>query len=266
MKQNRLLLKKAEMISSARKLNMSNPFIIYDYYNLLEKNFQDNPDLDAVRIYNCDESGFPTNQTNGKCVTVKGERAFKLSFGARQESITVLAVVIAAGIALDPLLIFKRKNLMELWFGTNALPNTYYSKSNKRWMDSWRDLPNGWKKICKDVKEQPLLLIYDGYMTHVTIPVIILAVKENVILIKLPPHCTDLLQVLDKTYFSSLKKSWEQLLGERKNIHGVKYSLSQSEFVNLLCSVWKKGLNENNIKKRVSYNILMNTICPTDVC
>ena len=37
MKQNRLLLKKAEMISSTRKLNMANPFIIYDYYNLLEK-------------------------------------------------------------------------------------------------------------------------------------------------------------------------------------------------------------------------------------
>ena len=160
-----------------------------------KKIFQDNPVLDADRIYNHDESGFPTNQTNWKFITVKGERAFKLSFGARRENIT------SNGIALDPLIIFKGKNLMELWFGTNALPNTYYSKSDKRWMDSWRDLPNGWKKICKDVKEQPLLLIYDRHMTHVTIPVIILAVKENVILIKLPPHCTDLLQVLDKTYF-----------------------------------------------------------------
>ena len=38
-KWNQLLLKKAEMISLARKLNTSNTFIIYDYYNLLEKNF-----------------------------------------------------------------------------------------------------------------------------------------------------------------------------------------------------------------------------------
>ena len=77
---NWLSLKKAEMISSARKWNTSNPFIIYDY-NLLEKFFQDNPDLDADRIYNCDESNFPTDQTNEKCITVKGETAFKLSFG-----------------------------------------------------------------------------------------------------------------------------------------------------------------------------------------
>ena len=82
MKRNRLSLKKAE-ISSARKLNTSNPFIIYDYDNLLENFFQDNPDLDADRIYSCDESGFPKDQTNGKFITVKGERAFKLSFGAR---------------------------------------------------------------------------------------------------------------------------------------------------------------------------------------
>ena len=81
MKQNWLLLKKAEMISSARKSNLSNPFIIYDYYNLLEKIFQDNPDLDADRIYNCDESGFPTDQTNGKCITVKSDRGFKCLLG-----------------------------------------------------------------------------------------------------------------------------------------------------------------------------------------
>ena len=93
-------------------------------------------------------------------------------------------------------------------------------------------------------------------MTHVTIPGITLAVKENVILNKLALHCTDLPQVLDKTCFSSLKKSWEQLLGECTNVC-VNYSLSQSEL--------KKRLNENN-KKRASCNTFLNTSCPTDVC
>ena len=45
--------------------------------------------------------------------------------GARQENTTVLAVVNAVGIALDPLIIFKGKNSMESLFGTNALPNIY---------------------------------------------------------------------------------------------------------------------------------------------
>ena len=102
-------------------------------------------------------------------------------------------------------------------------------------------------------------------MNHVTIPVITLAMKENVIMVKLTLHPTDILQVFGKTCFSSLKKSWEQLLGEHTNIHGVNYSLSKPEFVNLLCSIWKKGLNENNKKKgklQYLYEHKLSNRCP----
>ena len=102
-------------------------------------------------------------------------------------------------------------------------------------------------------------------MNHVTIPVITLAMKENVIMVKVTLHSTDILQVFDKTCFSSLKKSWEQLLGEHTNIHGVNYSLSKPEFVNLLCSIWKKGLNENNKKKgklQYLYEHKLSNRCP----
>ena len=37
MERNKLTLKKAEMIRSSRIANTSNPFIIYDFYNTLEK-------------------------------------------------------------------------------------------------------------------------------------------------------------------------------------------------------------------------------------
>ena len=37
MKCNKLSHKKAEMISSARKANTSNPFVIYDFYNLIDE-------------------------------------------------------------------------------------------------------------------------------------------------------------------------------------------------------------------------------------
>ena len=36
-KRNKLTMKKAEMISSARLSNTANPFIIYDFYDQLEK-------------------------------------------------------------------------------------------------------------------------------------------------------------------------------------------------------------------------------------
>ena len=77
------------MISSARKPNTTNPFIIYDFYDQLERIFQQNPEIDAKKIWNCDEAGFPTDQTHGKVISMQGKQEYKLSFGARHENITV---------------------------------------------------------------------------------------------------------------------------------------------------------------------------------
>ncbi|XP_057301212.1 uncharacterized protein LOC130635762 [Hydractinia symbiolongicarpus] len=124
------------MISTARKSNTSNPFIIYDFYDQLEKIFEQYPTLNASRIWNCYESGFPTDPSKGRVVSVNGQRALKLRFGAGRENITALGFCSAAGVVLDPLIIFRGKNMQSSWFGDMALPNTYYGKSENGWMDS----------------------------------------------------------------------------------------------------------------------------------
>ena len=58
----------------------------------------------------------------------------------------------------------------------------------------------GWFNIfIKMVKDMPLLLLFDGHMTHITLPVIEKAMKERVITVKFPPHVTNVLQPLDVT-------------------------------------------------------------------
>ena len=57
------------------------------------------------------------------------KRALKQRPGAGRKNITVLGVCSAAGIALDPLVIFQGKNMQSTWFGDEALPNTFYGKS-----------------------------------------------------------------------------------------------------------------------------------------
>ena len=251
MKRNKLSLKKAEMISTAPKANSSNPFIIYDFFDQVEKVFQEYPELDENKIYNCDESEFPTDQTRGSVVSVKGQPALKLSFGARRENIFVLGICSASGIACNPLIIFKGKNFMTSWFGENALPNTYYGHSENGWMDSvafakWFEI------FAEKVKDRPLLLLFDGHLTHITMPVIMRALEENIAILKFPPHCTDLLRTLDKTCFGPLKQKWETVLGKRMTIFGSKSSLSKGEFVNLLSSIWDEGMTESNIKSGFS--------------
>ena len=77
---------------------------------------------------------------------------------------------------------------------------TYLSKylvefltvSESRWMTTtifhdWFD------KFIKKVKTKPILLVLDGHMTHLSLATVQLAKSENIILVKLPAHCTDVM-------------------------------------------------------------------------
>ena len=158
------------MISTACKSATANPFVIYDFYEQLEEIVK-TKNLTGKQIWNCDESGFPNDPLKCKVVSVKGQTAYKVTCGARRQNITTLAVCSAAGEVLDPLIVFTGKNLQSTWRGANALPNTFYGISDTGWMTS--DVFFSWfVKFADHVKVRPLLLIFDGHLTHISIEVL----------------------------------------------------------------------------------------------
>ena len=60
------------------------------------------------------------------------------------------------------------------------------------WFDAFAD----------ENKGRPMLLLFDGHMTHISIRVL----SDNIYLLKFPPHVTDILQPLDKCCFGPLKR------------------------------------------------------------
>lgn len=56
-------------------------------------------------------------------------------------------------------------------------------------------------------KEQSLLLLDDGHLTHISILVIKATLKGDVVILKCPPHITDKLKPLDVVCFGPLKKN-----------------------------------------------------------
>ena len=104
-------------------------------------------------------------------------------------------------------------------------------------------------QFTAQVTERPLLLlVYDGHLSHVSIKLIEQAISEDITLVKLPPHVTDLLQPLDICCFGPLKREWEKVLNKRINVMGPRESISKSTFVDLLASVWYTGLSPENVK------------------
>ena len=103
------------------------------------------------------------------------------------------------------------------------------------------------EQFCVVVKERTLLLIYDGHKTHLSIEVVKKAIKEKITLVKLPLHCTDLLQPLDKCCFGPLKRMWEGKFNAWVSFSGPRKPISKDAFANLLCEIWNEGISSKNV-------------------
>ena len=118
-----------------------------------------------------------------------------------------------SGHVLDLLIIVTGKNFQSTWKGSNALPNTFYAVSESGWMTT-KIFDVGFDLFRQHVKEKPPLLISDGYLMHILVVVIEKAIREGIHIVKLPPHVTDKLQLLDVTCVSPLKGYWEKSLND----------------------------------------------------
>ena len=87
-----------------------------------------------LKIWNCDETGFPTDAGQCKVIAPRGKQPNKLTSGAGRENISVLATFSAKGKALDPFIIFSGVSFQSTWRGRSPLPNTCYSISKNGWM------------------------------------------------------------------------------------------------------------------------------------
>ena len=81
-----------------------------------------------------DESGFAvgTSQTSRVLVNVRERSSWKVVHG-RQEWITAIECISAAGEALAPMLIFKAKHTNTSWIPIDALDHWRFTTSNSGW-------------------------------------------------------------------------------------------------------------------------------------
>ena len=170
-----------------------------------------------------------------------------MTAGAGRENTTTLAVANAAGKALPTLIVFQGKNFQSTWRSQNCIPGTWYGCSENGWMTT--ELFAEWfREFCEKVKERPLVLLYDGNLTHVSVAVMRKAREENITIIKFPLHVTDISQPLDVTCFGPLKREWEGVLEKWCSAFGSREPIRKATFVQNVCDIWYKGLSESNIK------------------
>ena len=134
-----------------------------------------------------------------------------MTSGTGRENISVLATCCADSHALDPLIIFSGINFQSTWRWKNPLPNTLYGISKNRWM-TIEIFALWFENFVKQVKKRPLLVVYDRHLTPVSLNLIEKAMEEHITIVKLPPHVTDKLQLLDVCCFRPLNREYEKKL------------------------------------------------------
>ena len=248
MKRHKIVLKRGGMMQLARKTVTADPFVIYGFYDILEKEINclgiaDRPEC----VYNCNEYGFAADHKQSITMEYKGIKTVRLMHGSIQENIMVLSTCCANGKALDPLIIFKGKNFQSIWEGDEALQTTHYAVSESGWMT--KDIfEEYFKKFAEATKTtRPLLLIIDSLLRHTSLATEELAIKENISILKLPADCRDLLQPLHMAYITNLKYHHDQELSAYVRTTNAREALRKITFINMLCKAWKKGLSSKII-------------------
>jgi hypothetical protein len=56
--------------------------------------------------------------------------------------------------------------------------------------------------------DSPILILYDGHKSHVSLGLVEWARDQHIILFVLPPHCSHLLQPMDVSCFGPLEIGW----------------------------------------------------------
>nr|XP_029709500.1 uncharacterized protein LOC109411362 [Aedes albopictus] len=235
-RRHHLSQKKPQAVEVARK-RAADPFIISRYFELLHDVIRCVP---PERIYNIDETSFCLDPSRVKVVGERGKAAHRVTAGPGRENVTVLMGGSASGQKLPPLIILKGKNFWNTWMADEGkgFPDTTYAATENGWMNS-DTFANYFEKSFLPAigKYRPAVLIYDGHVSHVSLDIIEKAVKENVIILKLPPHTSHLLQPMDLAVFKPLKQDYDDAVikWQRRN-YGTK--MSKNAFSNMISRIW----------------------------
>ncbi|CAK1583778.1 unnamed protein product [Parnassius mnemosyne] len=88
-------------------------------------------------------------------------------------------------------------------------------------------------------EELPVLIIYDGHSSHVTVDVVQLAIRHGITILKLPPHTSHLLQPLDVAVFRSFKCKWDAKLVIWQR-HNVGLKMPKNVFSQTFADTWQE--------------------------
>jgi hypothetical protein len=196
---------------NSQRASSEDPIAITAWFKLVEETRQTYGVLDQD-IYNFDETGFAMGvAATSKVVTSSDRvgRAVAVQPGNR-EWVTVIECVNASGWSLPPFVILAGKVHQSSWYRDLPLDWTVGVSENGWTTD---ELGFEWIKHFNQHTAARTagvyrLLIVDGHSSHATPEFDQYCANNKIITLCMPPHTSHLLQPLDVSYYSPLKRAY----------------------------------------------------------
>ncbi|CAF3985916.1 unnamed protein product, partial [Rotaria sordida] len=245
-------LSRSDFISIARtfmiqlnKPNISDYSSLHCWFDHLHKvlfdlNLLDRPEA----IYNVDELAFG-DDPGRKQVIIKRNSKFAtcIQGGSGKSYTTLLICISASGKFLPPYIIYRAHRLFDVWIPRNGFLSSRYNATSSGWNEEpvffdW--LCNHFVPAVKTVKK-PMVLLMDGYHSHLSTRIIKYSMDHGIHLECLPPHTTNILQPLDVLTLSKMKRSWRELLSNHYKETNAE-TLTKQKFALLISNLFKNHL------------------------
>ena len=210
----------------AKRFAQVNAGVLTTHFATLKKLREEN-NLDAPRIFNLDESGVtPERDLHGVTASKRlmprsGCRDICMPEFRNLHRVTIMPVISASGETAPPLFLFKGLRLpyRTLLGNGEVITETPLSKLPSGSLGAMREENGGidtarfmdWGFSFVDHVEpltqegRKVLLIYDGYRAHLSLAILELFERNNIIVYVLPAHTSGKTQPLDVVLFSVFK-------------------------------------------------------------
>ena len=216
-KRNPQISTKRTRLIDSKRINGATSEVITAWFSLLDRpTFRD---IKPEHRYNMDEAGIMEGMgSNGLVLGRVGRRVTQKKTPGAKAWTSFIECISATGVALPPIVIFKGKTIQQQWYPEDMKPF-------RDWL--FRSTENGWtsdevairwlekvflpRTATKDQEKR--LLIFDGHGSHETNDFMFRCYQNNVQLMYLPAHTSHVLQPLDLSIFSPLKRAYRRYIG-----------------------------------------------------
>jgi len=245
-------LRTAEKLTKQRAVQ-DNAAVYSHYYDLLEKHMAEKM-YQRKNIYNADETMWKPKQP--RVLAKKGTGTVYSIVDDPWQHVSFLFAVSADGDKMPPLIIMTGKNVMEKWTTCQEIAGTIYTASENGWIT--RAIYTQWfieffvphvnsrRGTRADGTLEPVLYIFDGHDSHLSLEIALLAEAHGIDLLQMPAHTSHRLQMLDKTCYGPFHVQIGKALNAYRGLHP-RERITRDKVAELIKPGYDKGLSSKNI-------------------